>query len=132
MLDDLGQSGRQFTRWQGMQGGCIGDHGLRLIERADHVLAEGMIDTGLAAHRRVDLRQQRGRDLHERDAAHVGCCSEAGQIADDATTECDHGGLAITFFCQQDIEYLHQAGPGLLLLAIGQDDGGDLLASVFQ
>ena len=49
----------------------------RLVERADHVLAERVVDAGLAAHRGVDLRQQRGRHLHE--AARRACSMAAAK-----------------------------------------------------
>ena len=62
----------------------------RLVEGADEVLAGRMVDAGLAADAGVDLRQQRGRHLHERHAAHEGRGGEAGQVADDAAAEGDH------------------------------------------
>jgi hypothetical protein len=37
------------------------------MERADQVLAEPVIDAGLAADARIDLGQQRGRHLHDGD-----------------------------------------------------------------
>ena len=49
----------------------IGQHQPRLIERADHVLAERMVDPGLAADRGIHLGEQRGRHLDERHAAQV-------------------------------------------------------------
>jgi len=39
------------------------------MERADQILAVAAVDAGLAAYRTVDLGQQRGRHLHEADAA---------------------------------------------------------------
>ena len=39
------------------------------MEGPDQVLAARCINRGLAANRRVDLRQEGGRDLHEIDAA---------------------------------------------------------------
>src|SRR6185312_14465339 len=68
----------------------VGDHQNRLVKGADQVLAVARIDAGLAADRRVDLRQQRGRHLHEIDAAAYARRGEAGEIADDAAAERDH------------------------------------------
>ena len=65
------------------------DHGVRLIERADQVLAERVVDADLAADRAVHLREQRRRHVHERDAAQVGRGGEPGHVADDAAAERD-------------------------------------------
>jgi hypothetical protein len=66
VLDDLGQTGRDLALRQRPQRIQVGNHAQRLVEGADHVLAERMVDRRLAADRRVHLRQQRGRHLHER------------------------------------------------------------------
>jgi hypothetical protein len=84
VLDDLGQTGGQFPVRQGVQGFGIGQHQLRLVEGADHVLAEGMVDAGLAAHGGIHLGQQGGGHLDEGHAALVAGRREAGEIADDA------------------------------------------------
>ena len=44
VLDDFGQARAEFARGQRAQRGSVGDHRVRLVERADHVLAERMID----------------------------------------------------------------------------------------
>ena len=62
----------------------------RLVEGADQILAVGGIDRGLAADRGIDLRQQRGRNLHVIEAAPHYRRGEAGKIADDATAERNH------------------------------------------
>ena len=62
-------------------------HGARLVERSDHVLAERVIDAGLAADRRIHLREQRRRHLHERHPALVDRRGEAGDVADHAAAE---------------------------------------------
>ncbi len=53
------------------------------------VLALGQVDAGLAADRRVDLRDERGRDLDPWDTAEVGCCQEARRIAQRAAADRD-------------------------------------------
>ena len=45
----------------------VAQHGARLPERADEVLALGQVDAGLAADGGVDLAEQRGRRLHDGD-----------------------------------------------------------------
>ena len=49
-LDDLRDAGGQFTRRQRAQRTNVRNNRLRLVKRADHVLAERMIDTRLPAH----------------------------------------------------------------------------------
>jgi hypothetical protein len=82
-LDDLGETRCQLAIRQGRQAIRVDQHGERLVERPDHVLAQRVIDTGLAAHRRIDLRQQRGRHLHERHPTLVDGRGETGEVADD-------------------------------------------------
>ena len=60
------------------------------MERADEVLALGQVHAGLAADRAVDHREQRGRHLHDVDAAVVHRGREAGRVADDAAADRDH------------------------------------------
>ena len=57
-------------------------HQLRLIKRATHIFAQRVVDSRYAAHSRVNLRQQRGRHLHKRHAAHVTDSSKTRHIAD--------------------------------------------------
>ena len=68
---------------------------MRLVEGADQILSERMIDPDLAANRRIHLGQKRGRDVHERDAAQVAGRGKSGHVADDASAECDERRLAI-------------------------------------
>ena len=67
--------------------GNVGEHEARLMEGADQVLALGGVDAGLAADGGIDLGEERGRDLHQPDAAAEDACGEAAEIADDATAE---------------------------------------------
>ena len=55
-----------------------------LIERPDHVLAQRMVDTGLAADRRVDLGEQRRGNLEKRHATQVHGGCEAREVSDHA------------------------------------------------
>ena len=59
------------------------------MKGAEQVLAMRRVDAGLAADRGIDLRQQRGRHLHEIDAAADDRCGKAGEIADHAAAERD-------------------------------------------
>ena len=69
--------------------GDIGRDCDRLVERTDQVLPLGKVHRGLAADCRVDLREQRGRCLHHRDAAVIDGGREPRGVADDAATERD-------------------------------------------
>ncbi len=59
------------------------------MEGADQVLAVGGVDAGLAADGGIDLREQRGRHLHEAHAAADDRGGKAGEVADDAAAERD-------------------------------------------
>ena len=75
-----GHAGGKFPGRQGLEAVGIDDHMLGLIEGTHHVLAEGMVDGGLAADGRVNLGEQRGRHLNKRNASLVACRSKADNI----------------------------------------------------
>ena len=84
VFDDLVEPGAELAaRQRGEQVGVDRD-GERLMEGADQVLAERMIDADLAADRAVHLRQQRRRHLDDRDAAEERRGRESGDVADHA------------------------------------------------
>ena len=122
-LDDLGEPGAQLARRQGPQRRRVGDHQPRVMKRADQVLAGRDVDAGLAADRRVDLRHQRGRHLHEVDAAQVRRRGEAGDVADDAATQRDHHRAALEARLDQAVVDERDPGEVLVLLAVGDLDG---------
>ena len=80
-----------------------------------------MIDGGLAAHRRVHVRQQRGRNLYQIDAALIAGGNEARQIADDTAAQRQHDAIAPDAIGDHDVEYAAGGAQRLVLLAIGQD-----------
>ena len=89
-LDHLGPAGRELLRRQRLEHPRVGEHRRGLVVGARVVLALGQVDAGLAAVGRVDLRDERRRELHDRHAALVGGGAEAGQVADHAAAERDH------------------------------------------
>jgi hypothetical protein len=91
----------------------IGDHQHRLMERAEQVLALRRVDAGLAADRGIDLRQQRGRHLHEIDAAAQDRRRKAGEIADHAAAERNHQIVALDPGRDQRLGDLFETGIGL-------------------
>ena len=94
VLGHLAEPGAVLARRQRRQRGDVGEDAERLVERADQVLALGQVDRGLAADGGVDLREQRGRRLHDGDAAVVHRRREAGGVADHAAAEGDDGVVA--------------------------------------
>ena len=75
------------------------------MKGADVVLRLCEVDAGLAAVGRVDLRDDRRRDLDERHPALVGRRAEAGEVADDAAAQCNHDvgpGGAVTHHLRPD------------------------------
>ena len=117
VLHHLGEAGAQFAVGQGAQHGGVGDHRARRMEGADQVLALRQVDRGLAADRGVDHRQQCRRQLHAVDAAHPAGRGEAGQIADHATAERDHGGIARRAQRGQRVQAFAEARQRLFLFA---------------
>ena len=136
VFDDFGQAGRKLARGKGLQGGGIGDDGLGLVKRADHVFAEQVVDAGFAAHGGIDLAEQGGGDLDEGDAALVGGGSKAGQIADYAAAEGEDDGAAVGMVLQQAGVDLLEGFAVFVLFAVGQDDlanvDAELLAGCFD
>ncbi len=124
ILDDLRQASRQFTCRQRLQGIRIRQHQLRLPEGTDHVFAARVIDTGLAADRRIDLCQQRRRHLNEGHTALVRSGGEAGQVADHTTAQGNDRRATVAALGEQGVEDMTQRLPVLELLAIGQHDLG--------
>ena len=93
-LDHLGVPGGELLRRKRAQRRGVDEHRRWLVVGADVVLRLREVDAGLAPVGRVDLRDERRRDLDEADAALVGGGAEAGEIADDATAEGDDHVLA--------------------------------------
>src|SRR5690606_39504704 len=68
--------------------------------------------------RRIDLGEQRRRNLHEIDAALIARRGETGDIADDAAAERDEAGVAMEFGVDELVEYAAQGRERLVLLAV--------------
>ena len=87
VLDDLPEPRRDLARRQCPQAVEIHDDGVGLVECADEVLAERMVDGDLTSDARVHLCEEGRRQLHERHAAHVSRGNKARKITDDAAAE---------------------------------------------
>jgi hypothetical protein len=91
-----------------------------------------MIDAGLAADRRIDLREQRRRNLDERNAALVDRRGEAGEIADDAAAERDQERPALGAELEQARQEIVKRRRILVHLAVGNDHGVAANAGVVE
>ena len=92
------------------------------MKRAEQILAVRRIDSGLAADRGIDLRQQRGRHLHEIDAAAQDRRGKAREVADHAAAERDHQIVALDLRRDQRFADLFKSGIALGALAFVDDD----------
>ena len=95
VLDDFVQARAELPAGQCRQHQRIDDDGVRLIEGSNQVLAERVVDAHLPADRRVHLRQERRRHVHQRNPPQVRGGSEAGHVADHPAAEGDEGRVAL-------------------------------------
>ena len=95
VLDDLTEPRCNLPRGQRPQQIQIHKDGIGLIERADEVLAERMVDGDLAADTGIYLREEARRHLNERNAAHIARRNEARKVADHAAAKCNDRRLPI-------------------------------------
>src|SRR3954471_384216 len=125
VLDHFGEPCAQLALGKRIERREVGNHGARLVEGTDHVFAAWVIDRGLAADRRVDLREQRGRDLQQRHAALVDGGGKAGEVAHDPAAEGDEQRVASAARLEQGVEHAFEHLPALGLFAVAHDDLGD-------
>src|SRR4030065_143707 len=71
VLYHLGEPGPQFPFVEGLQYIRVYEYRPGLIERADKVLAPGVVDGRFAAHRAVHLRKERRGHLYKRHPAQI-------------------------------------------------------------
>lgn len=92
---DLRATARPFPFGQRCKGGKICADKKRLAKGSDQILPCLKVDCGLSSDRRIDHGEQRGGNLHNRQAAHERRTREACQIAHDPSSECDDERIAI-------------------------------------
>jgi hypothetical protein len=102
------------------------------MEDADEVLAARTVDAGLAADGRVDLRQQRSRDLHEVHAAAHDAGGKSGQIANNTATERDDDIAAFQSCGEHAVHHLFEMRETLGLFSSRQRDDGGPNAALFK
>ena len=95
VLDHLGKAFAVFAVGQGGQCVGVGQHKVRLMERADEIFSRPGIDPGLASDRAVDLGHDGRGDLHQRDSPLVNGSNEAREVADHAAAQGDDKGTAV-------------------------------------
>jgi len=101
----FGQTRSKLTIWQGGECLCIYQDNLWLVKCADQILSLRVIDTGLTADGRIDLCQQRCRDLYERDTAHVASSCEARDITHHAAPQRDNRYVTPGSCLDEPVEY---------------------------
>ena len=94
------------------------------MKRADQVLAVRVVDAGLAADRRVHLGEERGRHLHERQAAEQRRRREACEVAHHTAAEGDDGRPALDPRVEEAVVEHGEPGEVLVLLAVGDHHDG--------
>ena len=87
VFDDLTAARQKIARGQCSKDINVSQHKAWLVKRSDKVLTVTGVDTCLATHRTVDLRQKRCWDLNKPYTATQDCCRESNQITDDTTTK---------------------------------------------
>ena len=82
-----------------------------------------MIHTGLAPDGTVDLREQRRWHLDEIDAAHVGRCGKAGNVAGNAAAQRDDRRIAPGARLDEPVQDGRHRCERLVGFAVGKHDG---------
>ena len=93
---------------------------LWLVKCTNQVLTLRVVDARLAAHRRVNLREQRCRHLDEGHATHVARSGKTGDISHHTTTERNDRCVTIGATCTKGIEYGLHGLESLVCFAVWQ------------
>ena len=120
---------RNSRHGEGFERFGVSEDGSGLMKGANQILAAGMVDAGLAADRRVDLREQRGGHLHERHAALVAGRGKSGHVANNAAAERNDCAVAAEAVRHQHIDDARDGSQRLVRLAIRQDGFDDATAT---
>ena len=116
-LDDLAESARVLGVVEGREDLGVAEHLGGLVEGACEVLSRVEVDGGLAADRRVDLGEERGRDLDHGQAALEERCAEAREVAHRAAAVGHEDGAAGERGPCAELERLPEDGERLDVLA---------------
>ncbi|MDO8547644.1 MAG: hypothetical protein Q7R68_09835 [Nitrospirales bacterium] len=94
VFNDFRKSCAILAGWKRLKNIRVAQYQLGLIERPNQILAQWMVDAGLASNAGIDLRNKGRRHLHKRDAAQIDGGCEAGEIADYPAPQCEEHGFA--------------------------------------
>ncbi len=94
VLDGFRYAGGELFRRQCLERGDVYQNELRLMERANQVLAGARIYTSLATDGAVDHGEQCRGYLYKGDAAHVGRRDKPRDVTDNSAANGDHGTVA--------------------------------------
>ena len=132
MFDHLGQPGAKLGGGQRLQHIDIDQHHMRLLKGTDQVLALWQINTGFAANRSIDHRQERGRNLDKGCATQIGGCGKAGHVANDAATQRNDRTAPVETGGQKLIIEASHGGKRFVLLPLWHETECRFIASVAQ
>ena len=121
-LHDFGHAGHDLVARQRFQRRQVDEHGGRLVERADQVLARVGVDAGLAADRRIHHAEQSGGHVHDIDPAQPGGGGEAGDVGGRPSAQADDGVLTPNADAAQHLPDESDDGQFLARLGVGDLD----------
>ncbi|KAI3485871.1 hypothetical protein L1887_50669 [Cichorium endivia] len=93
-LDHLSHAVAELSGREGLEPGSVDEDVVRLVEAADEVLAERVVDGGLAADGRVDHGEEGGGDLDKLETTHEGGCDEADEVANHTAADGEYDSVA--------------------------------------
>ena len=119
VLDELRQAGVEVAgRERGEEGG-VGEDEAGLGESADEVLADDVVDAGLATDGGINHAEEAGGNVDEGDTAQGSGGCEPAQVGDDAAAEADEEVAAFDALAQEPVVDGGDSREGLVLLAGG-------------
>src|SRR2546423_3636446 len=95
----------------------VNENFCRGMKSTNQILSRGGVDGRLTADRRIDHRDQSRGHLDDGDSPHESGGNEAREIADNATPERDHGGVAAVSLGKQLVRQSSPRFAGLVGLA---------------
>src|SRR5262249_51061801 len=128
VFDDLGVAGTEFPYGKRVEQRRVGDDQDGLVESANLILSVSRVDAGLTADRGVDLRQQRGRHLHDRKTAAYDRCGKSRAVAHQAAAGRHPRVTALEGGGEQLLAHVFEQVPALRCSPRLHDDAGPALA----
>mmetsp|Transcript_22194 Transcript_22194/g.68643 ORF Transcript_22194/g.68643 Transcript_22194/m.68643 type:complete len:272 (+) Transcript_22194:574-1389(+) len=120
VLYHLGDAAGQLALGKRAQRLGVDEHALWLVEGAQHVFAQRVVDARLAAHARVHHGHERGGHLHEVHPALVARRREARHVAHHPAAQRHKGGVTPQPALHGLVPRHHQRAHVLVRLAVGE------------